>query len=337
VFGGEISSDYKGTKPANFRAIGGDYGTILRQDGANFYLLTTNSGDPSGSWTDQRPFVINDATGNVGLACGTPPSNVGIGTSTPVSKLHLANNVATYPLDDFSEYQMLLYQGATPANSYGLGIASNVLWFNTNGDIVFTRQGTETVRITNGNIQAQGYLIGNAGGAGGRLNDRGGDNRFSVDWSGSPNTLKFYIEDVNVKTFIIDNPLDMSKYLIHTTLEGPENAVFYRGEARLKRGVAEIVLPEYFEALTREESRTVLLTSVFQDVNEQCSSLAASKVKDGRFSVKAIDGNNLQQSFYWEVKAVRRDVPILLVQPDKEEVEVHGEGPYKYYGLKNGR
>ena len=46
--------------------------------------------------------------------------------------------------------------------------------------------------------------------------------------------------------------------------------------------------------------------------------LAATRVNEGRFVVKAVDGRNLLQRFYWEVKAVRSDVAELDVEPSKE-------------------
>jgi hypothetical protein len=46
-----------------FRAIGGNYGTILRNDGTNFQLLTTNSGDQYGTWNAFRPLSFSLATG----------------------------------------------------------------------------------------------------------------------------------------------------------------------------------------------------------------------------------------------------------------------------------
>jgi len=125
----------------------------------------------------------------------------------------------------------------------------------------------------------------------------------------------------STKNFVIDHPLDPeNKQLIHSSLEGPEIAVFYRGEAQLQNGKAEVVLPNYFEALTRKENRTVLLTPKF-DSHEPISNLAASAVQNGRFSARAIDQNNPSQKFYWEVKAVRADIALLEVERLKTEKE----------------
>lgn len=123
------------------------------------------------------------------------------------------------------------------------------------------------------------------------------------------------------KHFLINHPLDLeNKYLIHSTLEGPEIAVFYRGEAQLSNGEAIISLPDYFEALTRKENRTVLLTPKFSD-DAPISMLAASEVKDGTFTVKMIDSKNPSQKFYWEVKAVRADVEKLEVERTNTSVK----------------
>jgi len=117
------------------------------------------------------------------------------------------------------------------------------------------------------------------------------------------------------KNFQIPHPLGTKNWLIHSTIEGPEIAVYYRGEGQLVNGTASIKLPAYFEALTRKENRTVMLTPKF-DNNEPISTIAASSVNNGTFRVRAIDSNNPQQKFFWEVKAVRADVPVLVVEKD---------------------
>lgn len=180
-----------------------------------------------------------------------------------------------------------------------------------------------------GNLNIAGSYSGRAGTRGGRILDRNGDNAISFEWTGS--ALQFYSEDVNVKNFIIDHPVEPSRYLVHTTLEGPENAVFYRGSARLQRGVAEVSLPSYFEAAVESEGRTIQLTPRFADLSEPISGVAASSIHNGKFVVRAVDGHNPSQAFDWEVKGVRKDVPPLMVEPLRTEIEVRGEGPYKYY------
>ena len=117
------------------------------------------------------------------------------------------------------------------------------------------------------------------------------------------------------KSFKIPHPLDATKDLIHGCLEGPEIGVYYRGEAETDAGRAEITLPDYFEALTSTEGRSVLLTQLYQDDDEDLAMLAATRVIDGKFRVRS---SSPTQKFYWEVKAVRRDVGPLQVEPTHE-------------------
>lgn len=179
----------------------------------------------------------------------------------------------------------------------------------------------------NGHIRASGMLTGTPDatyGNGGRMRDRGNDNGFSVDWVGSQ--LRFYIENVWVKTFIIDHPDDKDKYLIHTTLEGPENGVYYRGSAKLSDGKAEVELPDYFNSLTQDGSATVILTSK----GKKPYLLSYDEFEGNQFKVY---GDCEDCEFDWEVKAKRQDVPDLFIEPNKDEVVVSGNGPYKHYGV----
>lgn len=120
------------------------------------------------------------------------------------------------------------------------------------------------------------------------------------------------------KQFVIDHPLDDPadpdrRLLVHAALEGPENGVYYRGEGRLVDGTATVDLPEYFEALTRLEGRTVQLTPVFDD-DEPVSPLAASRVTAGEFRVRTVDGSKVPHAFYWQVSAIRADLDPLVAE-----------------------
>ncbi|MFA4820470.1 MAG: hypothetical protein WC613_05960 [Candidatus Aenigmatarchaeota archaeon] len=102
------------------------------------------------------------------------------------------------------------------------------------------------------------------------------------------------------KNFQIPHPLGTKNWLVHSTIEGPEIAVYYRGEGQLTNGTTIILdslkthgfsramkhnesgipssnkpttlvvgykedvitLPAYFEALVRKENRTVILDSL---------------------------------------------------------------------------
>jgi len=130
------------------------------------------------------------------------------------------------------------------------------------------------------------------------------------------------------KTFIIDHPLDPARYLVHATLEGPEGSVFYRGSGQLQNGRAEVVLPAYFEALTRAEGRTVILTNVDGFDRLAVQTRNGTRIAGGRFTVVS-DNPASSQAFDWEVKAVRNDQPPLVVEPLRSELQVGGFGPYR--------
>ncbi len=77
--------------------------------------------------------------------------NIGIGTASPQSALTIANSVGD-GFDEWSDYQLLLYAGSTPQDSYGLGVKSNTLAFNTNRDFDFDQDGSTVMTINNGNV-----------------------------------------------------------------------------------------------------------------------------------------------------------------------------------------
>jgi hypothetical protein len=112
------------------------------------------------------------------------------------------------------------------------------------------------------------------------------------------------------KTFNIPHPLGGERRLVHACLEGPESGVYYRGEAELVDGRAIVELPDYFEALTQADGRTVQLTQV--DDGGELGLFAASPVVDGKFSIRS---NVSAAVVSWEVKAERRDLPRLDVEP----------------------
>jgi len=116
------------------------------------------------------------------------------------------------------------------------------------------------------------------------------------------------------KNFEIPHPLyPKEKLLVHSSLEGPEHAVFYRGESQLVDGAKEIELPDYFEALTRKENRTAQLTPI----DGYSPLYIDGRVKSGKFVVRTSPGGNPEQKFFWEVKAVRADIAQLVAEETK--------------------
>ena len=129
------------------------------------------------------------------------------------------------------------------------------------------------------------------------------------------------------KTFVIDHPTDPDRYLVHVCLEGPEAAVFYRGEVTLDGSSrATVTLPDYFDALTIPDSATVQVSHILDDDESLPLPVAATRVKDGEFTVR---GREAGQSVAWRVEATRRDCHV-EVEPLRKDVILHGDGPYKW-------
>lgn len=201
---------------------------------------------------------------------------------------------------------------------------------------------------------------GPPGPSGSSLND--GNNEIYIAWNGSPGsfTTDFTVDATQTlsfqqnsaakrtfsfgantnKSFIIDHPVSSDKYLVHACVEGPTSDVFYRGQAQLVDGVCTVDLPDYFEALTELEGRTVQITPICENItaeflDSECNhsvfaNLAASSIIDGKFKVFLGSGYTVRdQKFYWRVDAVRKNTEF-EVEPLKISTTVYGDGPYKY-------
>lgn len=131
------------------------------------------------------------------------------------------------------------------------------------------------------------------------------------------------------KTFVIDHPTKENHHLIHACLEGPEAGVYYRGETSLKfdrksdKYVTEVSLPDYVMSLAKEFTVHVNPVVEFDNDNFEFTQVVASKVKDGKF--KVYSNNNCK--VHWLVFGKRFDIK---VEVKKDEVQVKGQGPYKW-------
>jgi hypothetical protein len=118
------------------------------------------------------------------------------------------------------------------------------------------------------------------------------------------------------KTFVIDNPVNPEKYLVHGCLEGPEAGVYYRGKGEITNDTHVIIeLPYYVSSLAANFS--VQVSSIF---NGRINNYNVSEVIYNKFTVY---GNN--GKFYWMVYGTRQEIE---VDPNKSDVVVKGEGPY---------
>jgi len=115
-------------------------------------------------------------------------------------------------------------------------------------------------------------------------------------------------------SFVIDHPLDPeNKLLRHNFVESPENLLIYRGKAELNSyGEATVEMPEYFQALTKEDDASIYLTSVGRP-------FPTGAEWNNDFSAIIIYGDSNREVF-WEVLADRDD-PVIheLDRPVEEE------------------
>lgn len=126
------------------------------------------------------------------------------------------------------------------------------------------------------------------------------------------------------KTFIIDHPLDSTKYLVHACLEGPEDGVYYRGKATIDNNESVTIrLPDYVENLA--SNFTIQITSIYSKERTHANSYETSEIENNEFTVYGKNG-----SFYWYVYGMRNEI---IVEPDKSSITVNGDGPYKWFNM----
>lgn len=121
------------------------------------------------------------------------------------------------------------------------------------------------------------------------------------------------------KTFIIDHPVDKDKYLVHACVESPNTELIYRGKDEIiNNEFVSIQIPDY--ALLIGFDWSINLTPIGKSFNAlSCSEL---NEENGTFDVY---GNN--GKFYWTVYGQRTR---FAVEPNKSELDVKGDGPYKW-------
>ena len=162
--------------------------------------------------------------------------------------------------------------------------------------------------------------------------DTSGNNSFFVSPIRSgitgPNVLyygadKDYEITYGPKSFIIDHPLDKNKYLVHACLEGPEAGVYYRGSVNIideNLLEAEVVLADYVKVFAYDY--TVHVTPIIT-CKKLIPIVAASSVIDGKFNIFTNSVCKVDYIVFGKRQSFE-------IEPDKNSVNVKGDGPYKY-------
>jgi hypothetical protein len=101
-------------------------------------------------------------------------------------------------------------------------------------------------------------------------------------------------------SFKIDHPLDPeNKYLYHSFVESPDMMNIYNGNLVLdERGEAEVMLPEWFEALNRDFRYQITCIGAFAPV------YLAEEIRANRFR---IGGGTPGLKVSWQVTGIRKD------------------------------
>ncbi len=147
--GSTLANNASGLRWMSGSTIGTAFGLIV-----NTGIWFQGDNTASNSSFGVRSATADGSLGTAVFSVNSTNGNVGIGTSAAAAKLTLSNNIATGFLDNYNEYQLLMYDGSTAPISYGIGVKASTMVFNSgNGAYSFDRAGTATSMVldTNGN------------------------------------------------------------------------------------------------------------------------------------------------------------------------------------------
>lgn len=151
----EIQSSSCGSG-GQFRAVQGDYGFFIRNDGGNTYFMLTESGAPWGTWGSLRPFTISNTTGRVSIGNGL---NVA-GTATLTGTLNVSGTLtatAATIMMQSNQRRHITFNNGTSTDGY--------IYKDVNGGWVFNNgvnAGSWTMDV-GGNFTSSGGIISKAG------------------------------------------------------------------------------------------------------------------------------------------------------------------------------
>ena len=123
-------------------------------------------------------------------------------------------------------------------------------------------------------------------------------------------------------SFKIDDPLDpANKTLSHSFVESPDMMNIYNGNVTTdKRGLAVVVLPNYFEALNRDFRYQLTVIGQF------AQAIVAKEISGGRFTIKT---NKPEVKVSWQVTGIRQDAWANAHRiPNEEDKPLDKRGTY---------
>lgn len=131
-----------------------------------------------------------------------------------------------------------------------------------------------------------------------------------------PNLFATSEIQAQVKQFNIEHGERDGHRLVHSSIEGPENAVYARGHST----VWDVKLPDFWRWLVDKDSITVHITSTCPN-----NYFVARTTVEG-FVTSPTGGDYSRCSFNWIAYAKRQDLPDLVVErPMNEKEKAHLE------------
>ncbi len=233
---------------------------------------------------ESNAMVLGSINGVNGQTANT---SVGIGTTTPQAKLDVAGNNLQTLIGD---------PGCGPAYA-GLGFVASG-GFNSCENYAL-------IGDSGGNVYINSGLSGTI-----YFRNQNGANLMTINPSG----------DVSIKgslskgsgSFKIDHPLDpANKYLYHSFVESPDMMNVYNGNVVTnRRGVATVILPDYFEALNRDFRYQLTVIGQF------AQAIVATKIGNNCFVIRT---SKPHVEVSWQVTGIRHDA---YAEANRIQVEV---------------
>ncbi|HLV01314.1 MAG TPA: hypothetical protein VKZ59_08610, partial [Acidobacteriota bacterium] len=124
------------------------------------------------------------------------------------------------------------------------------------------------------------------------------------------------------KSFIVDDPTQEGRMIQYTSIEGPEAAIYVRGQVNLRSGRAFVQFPPHFAALAVDDSITITLTP------RSAASLgvAAASVSGDGFEVVELHSGTGSYPVDYVAYAVRQGYEDYQVYRDAEDLLLPGSG-----------
>ncbi len=127
-----------------------NYGVIYRNDGGSYYILVTAQGDPNGTWTSARPFVLNLASGTLNIN-GSANSAANDSAGNPISTTYAKNSAFINP--GSASISETIYVGPTRAYTT---LSAALAYAKTKQ---FTRDRTLVIQIDAGTYNESSFSI----------------------------------------------------------------------------------------------------------------------------------------------------------------------------------